>query len=140
MSVSSLTAAPAVRWWKPLLFLAVVVIGLWLVKWQPYYGKALLAAETHNIGHSLLADVQDHPLQAAWRYAQIYFLAVWKAAVLGIILGSLIQVLIPRRWLITLFGKGRFSGKSALANVGAGYSVRHSDRYAGAAMVIAQRK
>lgn len=110
MSISSLTAAPAVRWWKPLLFLAVVVIGLWLVKWQPYYGKALLAAETHNIGHSLLADVQDHPLQAAWRYAQIYFLAVWKAAVLGIVLGSLIQVLIPRRWLITLFGKGRFSG------------------------------
>jgi uncharacterized membrane protein YraQ (UPF0718 family) len=110
MSISSVTTVPAVRWWKPLLFLAVVVIGLWFVKWQPYYGKALLAAETHNIGHSLLADVQGHPLKAAWRYAQIYFLAVWKAAVLGIILGSLIQVLIPRRWLLTLFGKGRFSG------------------------------
>lgn len=104
------TPTPVVRWWKPLLFLAVVIGGLWLVKWQPYYGKALLAAQTHSIGHSLLTDHQLHPLQAAWQYAQIYFLAVWKAALLGIILGSLLQVLIPRRWLIGLFGHGRFSG------------------------------
>ena len=108
--ITSVATAPAMRWWKPLLFLSVVIIGLWLVKWQPYYGKALLAAETHSIGHSLLTGHQAPPLQAAWQYAQIYFLAVWKAAALGILLGSLIQVLIPRRWLIKQFGAGRFSG------------------------------
>ncbi len=37
---------------------------------------------------------------AAWDYAMVYFLAVWKAAVLGVLLGSLIQVLIPRDWLL----------------------------------------
>lgn len=107
---SSLSAAPAVRWWKPLLFLAVVVVGLWWVKWQPYYFKALLASETHTLGRSLLADQSPHPLQAAWQYAQTYFLAVWKAAVLGMILGSLVQVLIPRRWLVSRLGPGRVFG------------------------------
>ena len=107
---SPLTAAPAVRWWKPVLFLMVAVVGLWLVKWQPYYGKAQIAAQTHSIGHSLLDHGPLPPLQAAWQYAQVYFLAVWKAALLGIVLGSLLQVLIPRRWLIKMFGRGRFSG------------------------------
>ena len=45
------------------------------------------------------------PLAAALAYAQVYFLAIWKAAVLAVILGSLIQVLIPRDWLLRLFGK-----------------------------------
>ena len=40
----------------------------------------------------------------------IYFLAVWKAAVLGVILGSLIQVLIPRDWLLRTLGQSRFRG------------------------------
>ena len=40
----------------------------------------------------------------------VYFLAVWKAAVLGVILGSLIQVLIPRHWLVKTLGQPRFQG------------------------------
>jgi hypothetical protein len=58
-----------------------------------YYGKAFTAAETHSIGKSILAQADASPLQAAWDYAMVYFLAVWKAAVLGVLLGSLIQVL-----------------------------------------------
>lgn len=107
---SSRLALPVFARWKPLLFLAVVVIGLWVVKWQPYYLKAFLAADTHSIGKSLLANPSEHPLQAAWDYAQVYFLAVWKAAVLGVILGSLVQVLIPRNWLLRTLGQPRFSG------------------------------
>lgn len=101
--------APAARfaWWKPLLFLAVVLIGLWYVKWQPYYGKAFTAAETHSIGRSILANAADSPWRAALDYAMVYFLAVWKAAVLGVVLGSLVQVLIPRRWLLRLMGSNR---------------------------------
>ena len=38
----------------------------------------------------------------------VYFLAVWKAAVLGVLLGSLIQVLIPRHWLVKTLGQPRF--------------------------------
>lgn len=72
----------------------MVIVGLWYVKWQPYYGKAFTAAETHSIGKSILAQADASPLQAAWDYAMVYFLAVWKAAVTGVITGSLIQVLI----------------------------------------------
>jgi uncharacterized protein len=114
------STAPATRfaWWKPLLFLAVVVIGLWYVKWQPYYGKAFTAAETHSIGKSILANAADSPWRAALDYAMVYFLAVWKAAVLGVILGSLVQVLIPRNWLLRLMGNSRFG--SALIGTGLG--------------------
>jgi uncharacterized membrane protein YraQ (UPF0718 family) len=107
---SSSQAATPVQWWKPALFFLVVIVGLWYVKWQPYYGKAFTAAETHSIGKSILAQADASPLQAAWDYAMVYFLAVWKAAVLGVILGSLIQVLIPRNWLVKTLGQPRFQG------------------------------
>jgi uncharacterized protein len=107
---SSAQAATPFQWWKPALFFIVVIIGLWYVKWQPYYGKAFTAAETHNIGKSILAQADASPLQAAWDYAMVYFLAVWKAAVLGVLLGSLIQVLIPRNWLMRTLGQPRFQG------------------------------
>jgi uncharacterized membrane protein YraQ (UPF0718 family) len=97
-------------WWKPVLFFAVVIVGLWIVKWQPYYGKAFTAAETHSIGKSIIAQPEVNPFQAAWDYALVYFMAVWKAAVLGVILGSLIQLLIPRDWLMRTLGQPRLSG------------------------------
>ncbi|MGM1198526.1 permease, partial [Klebsiella pneumoniae] len=52
---SSSQAASPFQWWKPALFFLVVIVGLWYVKWQPYYGKAFTAAETHSIGKSILA-------------------------------------------------------------------------------------
>ena len=107
---SSSQAASSFQWWKPALFFLVVIIGLWFVKWQPYYGKAFTAAETHSIGKSILADGDANPLTAAWNYALVYYLAVWKAAVLGVLLGSLIQVLIPRNWLLRTLGQSRFRG------------------------------
>lgn len=107
---SSPLAAKPVVWWKPALFFLVLIVGLWYVKWQPYYGKAFTAAETHSIGKSILDNASDSPFRAALDYAMIYFLAVWKAAVLGVILGSLVQVLIPQNWLIRTLGQRRLSG------------------------------
>ncbi|MGO2489861.1 MAG: permease [Pseudomonas taetrolens] len=105
----SLSSAKPIRgwsfWWKPLLFLLVAGIGLYYVKWSPYYFKAFVAADNHSIGASILNDNQGEPIAAALAYAKVYFLAIWKAAVLAVILGSLIQVLIPRDWLLRLFGK-----------------------------------
>jgi hypothetical protein len=108
---SSSQAATPVQWWKPALFFLVVIVGLWYVKWQPYYGKAFTAAETHSIGKSILAQADASPLKAAWDYAMVYFLAVWKAAVLGVLLGSLIQVLIPRNWLVKTLGNRVFRAR-----------------------------
>ncbi|WP_211450737.1 permease [Collimonas antrihumi] len=96
-------------WWKPALFVLVAVVGLYYVKWSPYYLKSFLAADKHSIGASILNDNQGSPLAAALTYAKVYFLAIWKAAVLAVILGSLLQVLIPRDWLLRLFGRAGFS-------------------------------
>jgi uncharacterized membrane protein YraQ (UPF0718 family) len=92
-------------WWKPLLFLIVAAVGLYYVKWSPYYLKSFVAASNHSIGASIIADNPASPIAAALAYAQVYFLAIWKAAVLAVILGSLLQVLIPRDWLLRLFGR-----------------------------------
>lgn len=92
-------------WWKPILFVLVAMIGLYYVKWSPYYFKSFAAADTHSIGASILDDNQTAPVLAALAYAKVYFLAIWKAAVLAVILGSLLQVLIPRDWLLRLFGQ-----------------------------------
>lgn len=107
---SSSRAVSPLAWWKPALFFLVVIVGLWYVKWQPYYGKAFTAADTHSIGKSIIANAADNPWRAALDYAMVYFLAVWKAAVLGVLLGSLIQVLIPRDWLLRTLGQPRFRG------------------------------
>ncbi|MGY4816421.1 permease [Pseudomonas chlororaphis subsp. piscium] len=108
----SLAPASPVRgwsfWWKPALFVLVACVGLYFVKWSPYYAKAFVAADSHSIGASIINDQPSSPLNAALAYAQVYFLAIWKAAVLAVILGSLLQVLIPRDWLLRLFGRAGF--------------------------------
>ncbi|AZE16583.1 permease [Pseudomonas chlororaphis] len=110
--MSSLAPASPVRgwsfWWKPALFVLVACVGLYFVKWSPYYAKAFIAANSHSIGASIINDQPSSPLSAALAYAQVYFLAIWKAAVLAVILGSLLQVLIPRDWLLRLFGRAGF--------------------------------
>ncbi|BBP77499.1 permease [Pseudomonas sp. Ost2] len=110
--MTSLTSTTPARgwslWWKPLLFLAIAAIGLYYVKWSPYYAKAFVAADSHSIGASIINDNPASPVAAALAYAQVYFLAIWKAAVLAVILGSLLQVLIPKDWLLRLFGRAGF--------------------------------
>lgn len=103
------------------LFLIIVAAGLWYVKWSPYYDKSILAATTHSIGTSILGDKADMPdasWSSAWAYAVTYFTAVWKAAVLGILLGSLLQVLLPTNWLLKVLGKTSF-GSTAAAGLAA---------------------
>ena len=60
---SSSQAATPIQWWKPALFFLVVIAGLWYVKWEPYYGKAFTAAETHSIGKSIPAHAVANPRQ-----------------------------------------------------------------------------
>lgn len=94
------------------LFLLIAIAGLSYVKWWPYYHKAIKAATEHSIGSSILSSDQaaapNPSIQAAWDYAVTYFTSVWKAAVLGILLGSLVQVLLPSQWLLRVLGKTNF--------------------------------
>ena len=89
--------------WGIAVFLLIAVIGLFYVKWSPYYGRAFVAAETHSIGHSILAGSDGTIPAASWQaaidYAITYGLAIWKALILGLLLGSALQALLPPQWI-----------------------------------------
>ena len=86
----------------------IAVVGLAMVKWTPYYQKAFFAAAHHSIGSSILMGNADAPpapsLQAALDYAVAYCKAIWKAMVLGLLLGSAVQALLPQRWIAAVLG------------------------------------
>jgi len=98
------------QWWKPVLFFIILIIGLWQIKWLPYYSKAFIAADTHSIGDPIFSQIDNSSFRAAWDYTVLYFCAIWKAALFGLLLGSLIQVLIPRNYLLKTLGRSHFLG------------------------------
>jgi uncharacterized membrane protein YraQ (UPF0718 family) len=102
-------SARTVRW---SVFLLLAVAGLFYVKWYPYYGRAFVAASQHSIGHSILmgeaATAPTPSWSAALGYALAYGTAIWKAMVLGLLLGSGIQALLPASWVQRVLGNRSF--------------------------------
>jgi uncharacterized membrane protein YraQ (UPF0718 family) len=100
-----------------LIFLLVAVVGLFYVKWFPYYHRAFTAASTHSIGQSILMGTEASPpapsLAAALGYAMAYGKAIWQAMVLGLLLGSAVQVLLPVQWIARVLGKTGFGSVAA---------------------------
>jgi hypothetical protein len=94
------------------VFLLLAVAGLFYVKWYPYYGRAFVAASQHSIGHSILmGDAASAPApswSAALGYALAYGKAIWQAMVLGLLLGSGIQALLPANWVQRVLGGSGF--------------------------------
>ncbi len=90
------------------VFLCIAIAGLFIVKWWSYWHKSFVAANTHNIGASIVSgkgvQVPAFGLAAAWQYALAYFKAVWQAVVLALIIGASVQVLVPRAWLMRMLG------------------------------------
>ncbi|MDB5786547.1 MAG: hypothetical protein JWQ50_6462, partial [Caballeronia mineralivorans] len=82
----------AIGW---ITFLLIAVVGLFYVKWFPYYNRAFVAASQHSIGKSILmgtaASAPAPSWQAALDYAIAYGKAIWQAMVLGLLLGSAVQ-------------------------------------------------
>lgn len=104
------------------VFLLLMIFGLYYVKWSPYYAKAFIAASKHSIGASIVSGGAAVAPSPSWSeavgYATSYFLSVWKAVILGLLLGSLIQVLIPRNWIRRFLGQKDFKS-TALAGIAA---------------------
>jgi uncharacterized membrane protein YraQ (UPF0718 family) len=93
------------------VFFLMAVVGLFYVKWFPYYNRAFTAASQHSIGTSILmgtaASAPAPSLQAALDYSLAYGRAIWQAMVLGLLLGSAVQALLPPQWVAkALGGKG----------------------------------
>ncbi|CAB3758428.1 permease [Paraburkholderia humisilvae] len=107
-------AAPASGW---LIFLLLAVAGLFYVKWFPYYHRAFTAASTHSIGASILMGTAASPpapsFDAALGYAWAYGKAIWQAMVLGLLLGSAVQALLPAHWVAKVLGKTGFGSVAA---------------------------
>jgi uncharacterized protein len=94
---------------RAMIFTCVAVIGFAYVKWVPYYAKAFLAQSHHFIGDSIISGKAGSAPDASWNaavdYAISYGKAIWKAMVLGLILGSGIKVLLPARWVGAALGR-----------------------------------
>lgn len=92
-----------------LVLLAIAVVGLFIVKWNPYYHRAQLLSGTHSMGGNILffkGLIAPAPsVSAALGYAGSYFKAVWQAWVLGLLLAATIETLLPRTWLKRMLGK-----------------------------------
>jgi uncharacterized membrane protein YraQ (UPF0718 family) len=98
-------------------FVLIAVLGLFYVKWLPYYDRAFVAAAKHSIGQSILMGTAASPpapsLDAAFGYALAYGKAIWKAMVLGLLLGSAIQALLPVNWVAKVLGGAEFGSAVA---------------------------
>jgi uncharacterized membrane protein YraQ (UPF0718 family) len=90
------------------LFALIAIVGLYYVKWSPYYHRAFVAADAHSIGHSILSGTVALPPAASWQaalnYAAAYGKAIWQAMVLGLLLGSAVQTLLPAHWVARVLG------------------------------------
>jgi uncharacterized protein len=90
-------------------FLLIAVLGLFYVKWTPYWHKAFVAASTRSIGASILMGSAASPPAPSWNaaagYAWAYGKAVWQAMVLGLLLGSAVQALLPSQWILRWLGR-----------------------------------
>lgn len=96
-------------------FLLLAALLIFYVKWDPYAHKFAQVAVQHTLGASIVTGRANHapPVswQAAFGYALAYFAAIWQALLAGLILGSGVEVLVPKDWLWRLFGQ--VSGRSA---------------------------
>jgi len=99
------------------VFILLAIAGLIYVKWFPYYHKALTAEATHSIGKSILMGRKASPpapsFAAALDYAWAYGKAIWQAMVLGLLLGSAVQALVPVQWVARALGRHGFGSVAA---------------------------
>jgi uncharacterized membrane protein YraQ (UPF0718 family) len=94
-------------WGGIVSFIALAIVGLFYVKWSPYYATALVAAQDHTLGASIVSgNLPASPevsLQAGFAYSIAYLKAIWQALLLGLALGVGIEVLLPRARLSQFF-------------------------------------
>ncbi len=92
-----------------LLFIVFMMVGLFIVKWDPYFHKAFNAALKHSIGNSIITgtgvSAPAASWSAAWHYTVVYGKAVWEATIVGILAAAGVQTLVPRDWVVRLLGK-----------------------------------
>ncbi|MDA8382783.1 MAG: permease [Betaproteobacteria bacterium] len=104
--------------WPLVVFSVVAVAGVFYAKWDPYFHKIFHVAVTHSLGPSIVsgngAAAPAPSFPAAWGWGVQYFKAIWVALIVGLLVGSGVEALLPRRWLWRVLGNGTVRS-SALA-------------------------
>jgi uncharacterized membrane protein YraQ (UPF0718 family) len=95
------------------LLLLIAVVGLYFVKWSPYYARSITILSTHAYpGSSIVSGREMAPpapsLEAALNYGRVYFLAIWQALVVGLLLGATLEALVPKDWVLRVLGSSKF--------------------------------
>lgn len=104
------------------VLLALLVLGLLWAKWLPYGEKAHGLSLTHAWSGSAIFDSSGKPGTApswsgAWRFTVAYGEAVWKAALVGLLVGAAVDALLPKAWLLGLLDRRSSLGRSAAGGV-----------------------
>ena len=95
------------------ILLLIAVVGLFIAKWQPYFQRTFAIASTHAYpGSSIIAGKEAGPpvasFEAALAYGKSYFLAIWQALVVGLLLAATLETLVPKDWVFRVLGSSRF--------------------------------
>src|SRR5215831_21023112 len=94
-------------WGGIVCFIALAIVGLFYVKWSPYYATALVAAQERTLGASIVSgDLPAAPgvsWQAGFAYSIAYLKETWRALLLALALGAGVEVLLPRARLSQFF-------------------------------------
>lgn len=85
------------------------VVGLLWAKWQPYAARTLTILASHAYpGSSIVSGAGETPPPPSWDaavgYARSYFLAIWQALLVGLLLAATVETLVPRDAVARVLG------------------------------------
>jgi len=95
------------------VLILIALVGLYIAKWSPYWNRGFTIAATHAYpGSSILTGKEVAPpapsFGAAIAYGQAYFLAIWQALVVGLLLAATLETLVPKDWVFRVLGNSKF--------------------------------
>ncbi|MGI3784788.1 MAG: permease [Janthinobacterium lividum] len=111
MSSTSISTPTPVSRHTAAIGLAILVVvaatGLSWAKWLPYAQRAgAVAASGSWKGSSLLTTgAGENPFARAWDFTLAYGSAVWKALLVALVVATVLDVLVPRQWLVRALGR-----------------------------------
>lgn len=104
------------------IFLVITAIGLTWAKWWPYALRlkdlwAQGTPDSVSILDSAGAAGSSPSWRAGWDFAVTYMAAVWPALVVALVVAALLDVLVPRRWILSLLGNRSKAGGSLVGGL-----------------------
>lgn len=97
-------------WAGLIITLLILAAGLLWAKWLPYELKAHTLAETGTWEGKAIFGAAGAPgaapsFQGAFDFTIAYLTAVWKAALVALLVAAALESLVPRRWLLRVLNR-----------------------------------